>query len=72
MYLPQGIVGRHYLLSSRKALASVPFAKGDKKGSTEAPSLSPLRIQTALIGSATWKLPGHSSQLATFHSKKSI
>ena len=38
--LPQGIVRQHYLLSFRKGWSSVPYAKGDKKGSIEAPVLS--------------------------------
>ena len=40
MFLPEGIVGRHYLLSFGKGLSSVPFAKRDTKGSIEAPFLS--------------------------------
>jgi len=37
--LPQGIVGRHYLLSFRKGRSSVSYAKGGMKGSIEAPFL---------------------------------
>ena len=40
LLLLQGIVGWHYLLSFRKGWSSVPYAKGDKKGSIEAPFLS--------------------------------
>ena len=40
MFLLVGIVGRHYLLSFRKGLFSVPCAKGDKRGSIEANPLS--------------------------------
>ena len=54
--LLQGIVGRHYLLSFRKGWSSAPYAKGDMKGSIEAPFLSIMRIQPALIMTATYKL----------------
>ena len=40
LLLPQGIVGRYYRLSFHKGWSSVPYAKGDKTGSTEAPFLS--------------------------------
>ena len=43
--LPQGIVGRHYFPSIRKEGSSVLYAKGDKKGSIDAPFLSIKRIQ---------------------------
>jgi len=39
MGLAKGIMGHHYL-SFQKGWSSVPYAKGDKKGSIEAPFLS--------------------------------
>ena len=33
MFLSQGIVGRHYLLSFHKARSCVPYVEGDVKGS---------------------------------------
>ena len=43
----QEIVGLHYLLSFRKGRFSVPYAKGDKKGSIEAPFLQHLETSTS-------------------------
>ena len=40
MLLLQGIVGQLYLLSFRKGWSSVPYAKGDKNRSIEAPFLN--------------------------------
>ena len=48
--LLQGIVGLRYLLCFD--CSNAPYAKGDKKGSTEAPSLSIGRIGPALIVAA--------------------
>ena len=66
MLLPQGIVGLRYLLSFH--WSNAPYAKGDKKASIEAPSLSTWRIGPALIMAADEILPGH-SQSGTFRSK---
>jgi hypothetical protein len=33
MFLPQAILGRHYLPSFHKGRSSVPYAEGDAKGS---------------------------------------
>lgn len=41
------------ILSFCKGCYSVPYAKEEKKGSTEAPFISILRIQTALTVAAT-------------------
>lgn len=38
--LPQGLVGRHYLLYFVKGWAGVSSAKGDNKESTEAPFIN--------------------------------
>ena len=70
LLLPQGLMGWHHLLPFHKGSSSVPYAKGDKKGSTEAPSLRIQRIRAALIMAATQTLPGHFTQLGTFLSKK--
>ena len=40
LLLLQGIVGQLYLLSFRKGWSSVPYAKGDKNRSIEAPFLN--------------------------------
>ena len=69
MFLLQGIVGRHYLLSFRQGWSSVPYAEGDRKGSTLEPFLYIWNFRKALIIAATKKTLDHFTQLGTFPSK---
>ena len=64
--LPQGIVGRHYLLSFGKGRTGVPYAKGDKKGSIEAPFLSAERIDYSPPQG------GHSDTSGSFRSVRNL
>ena len=69
MFPPQGIVGG---IISFPFVKDAPVAKGDKRGSIEAPFLSMQRIGTALIMAATWVLLGPLSSVKNLPQKSTL